>query len=339
MAVQTVLGNIRKEDVGIALMHEHIFMDLRKKFDKTDLEQTDDLVTEERIPELRKNHRLLKDNLFLSNEELAEKEVQLFCSSGGKTIVNMSNYGMGSNLSALKNISHATGVNIIECTGFYTEATHPEWMYDYSVNQMAELFIRDITEGIGDSGSKAGIIGEIGTSAVITNRERKVLDAACIAQKETGASISVHIDPWVENGLDVLNQLNSNGADLTRVVIGHTDAVINLDYIRAMLDRGAVIEMDNFAKRYETPGLHFDTDEQRIEAIVQLISEGYQDQILMSTDICLKTDLYQYGGGGYGHIPRTIIPKLRERGIADTVIEAITEKTPARLLNIEAATI
>ena len=333
MAIQTVMGPICQEEVGFTLMHEHIFMDLRKKFDQTDLKQTDELVTKEKIPILRKNHRLLKDNLFLADEETALSEIELYRDLGGKTIVNMSNRGMGSNPLKLKKISEETGVNIIECTGFYTAATHPEWMWNYTVNQLSDVMIRDIIDGIDDTGIQAGIIGEIGTSAEITDREYRVLEGAVIAQKETNASISIHIDPWVENGMTVLRFLEKNRADLTKVIIDHVDAVINLNYCRELLKTGAVIEFENFGKNYETPGLHFDTDEQRVNAISTLIEDGYDDQIVISSDVCLKTDLYQFGGGGYSHIPRTIVPMFMSNGINAGVIKKITEQNPRRLLN------
>ena len=333
MAIQTVLGEIKKEQVGLTLMHEHIFMDLRKKFEKTSLEQSDELVTKDKIQLLRQNHRLLKDNLFLADENLAREELALFRDLGGKTVVHMSNRGMGSNPHALQRISEALGIHIVECTGFYTAATHPAYMYDYTAEQMAELFEKDIFEGIDDTGIKAGIIGEIGTSAVVTDRELRVLEAAALAQKRTGAAISVHIDPWAENGMQVLQHLEQHHADLSRVIIDHVDAVINPAYCRELLKTGAAIEFENFGKNYQTPGLHFDTDQQRVETIAALIADGYENQILLSTDICLKTDLYCYGGGGYGHIPRTILPLMREYGISDSSIQAMTVGTPGRMLD------
>ena len=333
MSIQTVLGPISKHDVGLTLMHEHIFMDLRQKFVNTSLRQSDEPVSKDNVAMLRKNHRALKDNLFLNDEATALAEIREFKRNGGATIVSMSNRGMGQDPEALRRISREIGINIVECTGYYTDATHPEYMWEDSPERMADRFIRDIEEGIDDTGVRAGIIGEIGTSAVITEREWRVLRAACIAQRATGAAVSIHIDPWVMNGLDVLEYMEKNGGNVERIVIDHVDAVIDLDYCRKLIGRGALIEFDNFGKCYETPGLHFDTDEQRVEAIRQLVSEGREKHILISTDICLKTDLYAYGGGGYGHIPRTVIPMMRVHGIPQEAIAAMTVSNPERVLD------
>jgi phosphotriesterase-related protein len=314
-------------------MHEHVFLDLRAKFAGTMLEQSDELVTSGNIGILRENHRLFKDNLFLADEESAFNELIEFKLQGGGTVVDMSNRGMGGDPIALKRLSRAIGINIVECTGFYTEAVHPGYVWKMSAEELAELMIHDIAVGVEDTGIPAGIIGEIGTSAHVTGPEWRVLEAAALAQRKTGASVSVHIDPWTRNGLEVLVHLERCGADLNRVIIGHVDAVLDLDYCRKMLRTGCVIELDNFAKTYRTPGLHFDTDAQRVEAILVLAEEGFSHQIVMSTDICLKTDLYRYGGGGYGYIPRTIIPWLKKAGLPDEVIHNISMSTPARLLD------
>lgn len=333
MAIRTVRETIAKEHLGKTLMHEHIFMDLRHKFSDTKMEQYDDPVTPERIHLLRKNHRLLRDNLFLADEQVSLEEIALFKELGGSGIVSMSNRGMGANPLAMRRIAQALDIHLIECTGFYTDAVHPDWMKELSIRQMADIFIHDLTEGIDDTGICAGIIGEIGTSAAVTDREWRVLSAAALAQKETGASISVHIDPWVPNGLVVLDYLDRQGANLERVVIGHVDAVLDMQYCRQLLQRGCVIELDNFGKRYETPGLHFDTDAQRMETIARFVQEGYEGQMVLSTDICLKSDLYRYGGGGYGHILRSILPELAKMNVSQDAIVQMTEKTPARLLD------
>ncbi|NLF26684.1 MAG: hypothetical protein GX592_02200 [Clostridiales bacterium] len=333
MAIRTVRGLISPDSLGVTLMHEHVFMDLRNICAHATPAQREEPVTSENVGALRKNHRLLSDNLLLADEACAQSEIAEFKRLGGGAIVSMSNRGMGGNALAMRRISEALDVNLVECTGFYTRATHPEWMRDWSEARMAELFTRDLCEGIDDTGVRAGIIGEIGTGADIADREWRVLLAACISQRETGAAISVHIDPWTPNGMKVLRFLEKHGADLARIVIGHVDAVLDPGYCRDLLGAGCVIELDNFAKTYETPGLHFDTDARRLEVVARLVCEGYADQIVLSTDICLKTDLRRYGGGGYGHILRSILPALREMGVSEDAIFRMTERTPCRLLD------
>jgi phosphotriesterase-related protein len=198
----------------------------------------------------------------------------------------------------------------------------------------------DILVGVGDTGIRAGIIGEIGCSLPLDDTERKVLDAAAAAQRRTGAALSIHPSPADELAMDIVQILADADADLQRTVICHVDSMGFADStIRAFLDAGCSVEYDTFgsegvAVHSPTHGRVLDkpSDVQRVNAIIQLIGDGYLDQILLSSDICSKHRLTLYGGYGYGHILMNIVPLLKYKGVSDEQIQRLLIDNPKRIL-------
>ena len=178
--------------------------------------------------------------------------------------------------------------------------------------------IEDITIGIKDTGIKAGIIGEIGTSAVVTEDEKKVLHAAGIAGAHTGKAIHVHTDLYTENGFEIIDILTSHGVKPEKICIDHVDVLLRLDYIRPLLDRGVYVEFDNFGKEfYVSEERRFAYDRERVLLLKTLFDEGYKNKILVTNDICLKTMWRKYGGQGYAHVLRTVKFMAKECGITE----------------------
>ena len=138
------------------------------------------------------------------------------------------------------------------------------------------------------------------------------------------------------NGVEVLQLLERLKVNLERVVICHVDAQSKPDYQREVLKTGAYLEFDHFGEEFyvETADFLMDRDYDRIDAMQTLIEEGYTDQLLMSQDVCLKTDLVSFGGWGYAHILRNIVPIMRTRGWESRTIEAIMVDNPKKLLNV-----
>ncbi len=341
MPIITVLGDIEPEKLGVTAPHEHIFADCRKVFgDFTDhppgdlFEQKVDITN---LGVLRRNHRALKDNLLLSDTDVARGELLQFRRAGGRTIVDLSADGMGRNPLELARLSGELGINIIAGCGYYKEPFHPDYIKHKPVRELALLIKNDICRGMEATGIRAGVIGEIGTSKEILPEEKKVLGAASIAQSETGTALFIHVDPWSENGVCVLDFLGAHGADLERTVICHADAQINTDYCRAVLDRGAMLEFDNFGKEYGGcgTGFAFARDIERIQLLKHFIDAGFIRQLLISTDICLKTDLRRYGGWGYDHILTNLVPVMAENGITKKHLKFLMEENPKKLLTIQ----
>ena len=139
-------------------------------------------------------------------------------------------------------------------------------------------------------------------------------------------------------GLWACDVLEDAGADLTRVIFSHQDSSHeDRDYQETLLEHGIVLEYDGFGYEMQTEaygGLTYPTDDQRIEAIRSLVAAGWQQQLLISTDICMKFLLRSFGGHGYGHILDSVVPRMRSAGISDEALTAMLIETPRRLLTI-----
>ena len=182
----------------------------------------------------------------------------------------------------------------------------------------------DILVGIRETDVKAGIIGEIGTSAVISEDEKKVLVAAGIVGAETRKAIHIHTDLYTENGLEIIKILTNEGVKPEKICIDHVDVWLRPDYIRALLDKGVFVEFDNFGKEfYVSEERRFAYDLERIRLLKKLLDEGYQKQILICNDICLKSMWKRYGGLGYAHILRGVKAMALENGITESLYSSL----------------
>ena len=183
---------------------------------------------------------------------------------------------------------------------------------------------RDILVGIDGTDIKAGVIGEIGTSAVMSDDEKKVLHAAGIVGAETGRAIHVHTDLYTENGYEIVDILTKEGASPEKICIDHVDVKLRPNYIHDLLRMGVYVEFDNFGKEFFVNGeRRFAYDLERIELLRQLIDGGYGNKILVCNDICLKTMWKKYGGLGYAHILRDVKNMALRSGISEAAYEAI----------------
>ena len=132
------------------------------------------------------------DNLRLTDEQVAADEIRLFKHAGGSTVVDPTPKTLARDPLALARIARATGMNVVMGSGYYVAASHPPDMDGKSVDALADEMIADVTVGAGDTGVRAGLLGEIGTTYPLAENERKVLRAAVTAQRQTGAPLMVH---------------------------------------------------------------------------------------------------------------------------------------------------
>ena len=209
-------------------------------------------------------------------------------------------------------------------------------MDDRSVEDLAREIVGDIVEGGEEGGVKAGIIGEVGCTWPLAPNERKSLSAAAIAQRETGAAISVHPGRHPDAPLEILEVLANGGADLSRVVMAHLDrTVFEFDTLLSIAASGCYLEWDLFGNEgsyYPLAEIDMPSDAQRLDFMKRAVDAGYCDRIVTGQDIFTKHRLVRYGGHGYGHILENIVPKMRRKGFSEDLIRAITVGNPARLL-------
>jgi phosphotriesterase-related protein len=337
--VMTVLGAIEPQDLGITLTHEHLLVDLRvwsqeprDEEKKALIHAPVDLST---LGAIRRDPLLNRDNCVLDDVPLAIAELRQFKAAGGSSVVDCTNNGLHRAPLALKEISQATGVQIIMGSGYYIGRSHPQDLHTRSVDAITDEIVNDLTAGVSDTGVRAGLIGEIGTSYKIRETEKKVLQAAARAQQRTGAPISVHLLPWRKNGIEALDILEGEGANLHQVILSHLSPTCDdIQYHTTLARRGAYVEYDFFGMEFyvDTVGQYMGSDYYSITAIKRLIDEGLLERLLLSHDTGMKIQLTRYGGWGYAHLLKHVAPMLQRRGFGESEITTLLVENPRRVL-------
>lgn len=338
MTIQGVCGELTREQLGVVSSHEHVLLDLTAFYQELPVPGIEDPATQKvemwNLGILSRDCYALKDNLLLTDEQTAVEELTFFKNAGGNTVVDASLPGIGRDPQALRRIAEKTGLNIVMGTGFYVGETHPAALDAMTDEEIGMLMVKELTEGV--DGVRAGYIGEIGISEIFDDKERRVLRAAAIAQKKTGVAINVHINPWTVNGMEAADILLDAGVDPQRICISHIDVENREEYIYALLKKGVYVEFDNFGKEYYIRrevrnsgyGL-FVHDTDRVRLLKQLIDDGYEKQILLCCDLCLKNLMHKYGGWGYDHVLTNIVPMMEDEGITDAQIKTMLTVNPA----------
>jgi len=337
--IQTVLGPIAADALGLTLAHEHLLFDLRCLWEAPPPERAhliDAVPAPENRPELERDLYHSRPTLHQDDAGLAAREAQRFRDVGGSTVVDVTTIGLSPDPNALCDIARATGLNVIAGAGYYREKCLPADVLDKSVDEIADELERWVVEGMYGTEVRAGILGELGTMSPIRPFEERQLRAAARVQRMTGVAINVHPAIWAHEHLRIIDILDDAGADLTRVAISHCDQLIEPDWHRQIAERGVFLCFDTFGAEfeYEGDGTREPTDTERIDCLVRLLDAGRGRQVLLSHDICTRLQLRHYGGKGYDHIPTTIDGRLRTAGASQADVDAMLIANPRRLLTI-----
>jgi len=343
--VLTVNGPIDPSELGMTLPHEHLFMNFQPLVDTPEgwrevgevkpstpeeIAYYEAPLTIERLgaATMGKENR---DNRVLDDEATTIKEVLDYKWSGGRSIVDVTTIGIRPNPTELKRVADATGLNIIMGTGWYEHGYVGDVIDGRSVASLADEMLKNITVGANGTGIRAGIIGEIGVKIADRPYERKILAAATRASLQSGAAISIHMSRGYHEQIATLKILKEDGADLTRVAMGHSNPIAdNMQLMKYVLQQGAYLQFDLLG---EAPHILSEVPDHDVAvAIVELLHQGYARQILLSQDVCLKTKLKAYGGNGYSFIAEQFIPYLRRLGATDEQINQMVVENPKRLL-------
>ena len=341
--VRTVTGDLPADLLGPVMLHEHLLFDLAPPgHDASGAAPITWATRWQTDYESNAN----PENARQTDPEVAAAELARFGADGGGVLVDQTVIGIGRDLAGLAAASRAAGVPVVAATGTYTEVYLDEGLRSAGVDALAARFVREIEAGVGETGVgetglRAGLIGEIGCSWPMAAVERRALQAAAIAQAETGAAISVHPGRHPDACGEILDVLEGAGADLTRTVLCHMDRTHpDGAGIEALLDRGAVVEWDFFGieqSHYWMGEVELPTDLQRLRLIRDFAAKGHGDRIAVSQDICTKTRLVRWGGHGYGHLLRNGPALMRRLGFAESLIAALLRDTPLRLLTLKEA--
>lgn len=339
--VQTVLGRIAPDEMGVTLSHEHVLMDLTCIFRQPEDEEKGraayEPISTDNAGYFRYHVVENRDNLLLLDEEQVIKELMAFKRLGGRTLVDATMCSdIGRNPLGVKRIAEATGLNIIMGTGYYVEhSQRVEVMRKRSEEEIARGFVDNIAKGIEGTGVRCGLIGEIGISWPMGDCERKVLRAACFAQKETGAPLVIHPGQSEESPFEVIDIIKDAGADLSHTAMIHMERTILTAKTRYRLaETGCYMEFDAFGFEGYWPDtlskIDVPNDVQRIRQIQDLFARGFGTKILISHDLWAKCRYRCYGGHGYAHILDNAVPVMRSRGMTEEQINLLLVENPRK---------
>jgi phosphotriesterase-related protein len=287
------------ETDGIALIHEHLSCDLSSAFGPT---------------------------YVFRDEEVMVAELRSARSRGVSLVVDSGNSGHGRDPEFLRRISTASEVRVVASTGHYRQGFFPDFVDAQSVEELAEGFVVEISEGIAGTAVRAGAIGEIGMSGEVpTEDERKVFLAAAMAQRETGVPLMTHTAEGLgwRAQLDLLAQ---GGAQMNRVVIGHMDCLDDGAAHRAIIEAGAWLGFDRINS------LRWQTDEVRATRLADLMRSGHADRVVLSQDIASTTRLLKEGAPGYTALLTEFFPRMRAEGLDQDSLEDLCHRNPWRFL-------
>lgn len=304
--IMSVTGLIQPCDLGVVLPHEHVFADLVREYRGAGL---------------------------LNDEYLACHELEAFAAAGGATLVDLTVDEIGRNPSALQRVAEASGVTIIMGCGHYRDPyLDRAWFDQHTVEAIAEEIIRDVEEGVCDTGVRAGIIGEIGADRwYISAAEERSFRAAARAHLRTGLTISTHAARWPV-GLQQLHLLTEEGIDPRRVIIGHTDSVPLPDYHLALAKQGCYLSFDGIGT-----GTPYDL-RRTVDYVVTLVRAGFGSQVLLSHDIFMRGQLQADGGPGYTYLLTDFLPLLMAAGLDEEEVRRFVTVNPRAALTGEPPT-
>lgn len=313
-AVQTVGGPCAPDDLGTTLMHEHLMIGWPGWEAHAD---EDRAARRERVAR-------------------CTERMQELHALGVRTFVDPCPIDLGRDVELMAAVAQAGGVRIVCATGLYKEDQGAPAYFKFhaqfsdAVSAMTDVFVHELTDGIGDTGIRAGIIKVATGKGQVTAYEEQVLRAAARAHRATGVPITTHTDEGTM-GLEQLAILVEEGVRPGAVVIGHSCGSSNLDYHLELLDRGAYLGFDRFGLELLHP------DRARRAALIGLLGVGFAPRIVLSHDT-----VWCWRGRGPTlpegilpdwrptHLFEKILPSLREAGVREEQIRAMLIDNPRR---------
>ena len=333
---QTVLGLVDPAVLGSTLMHEHLIWDIRPP------------AIRDRDPGVEPglaNHWGMSSstaaspaNAWQPSVEVATEAVAEAVAAGCETIVELSIGGLSPDPDGLVKVAQATGCHIVMGCGHYVEDYQFPENHTRSIDDFAAEMVAQVQEGMWGTQVRAGLLGEIGCQDGWTPLERRVMAAALVAQRETGAALTIHPARRQDSPQEVMDFIAAQGgADTSRIIMDHIDrTVFDDDALFRLADTGVVLEWDLFGQESSLYVHNLDVDMPndagRLRAIRKVLDRGHRGQVVISHDICHRAHMTRWGGWGYAHIHRTVLPLMRRRGFSEAEIQEILVDTPRRLL-------
>jgi len=332
--IHTVLGPIEAAELGVTSMHDHLLLDARiLHAPSREPPPEDPRVTIENLGYVRWNLLALEDNLVLDDAGLAARELALAAAEGQRAVVDLTCWGLGPDPARLPGIARATGMHVVAGCGVYLDRPHPPQVRGLGEEEIEALFREALDTAIPGAGFRAGLLGLIGTSAPVTDAEHRALRAAGRAAAAAGAAVTVRLDPSERRGAWVLDELAAVGCPPEQVVFGNVDEFLDVAYLDGLARAGATLEVCFGNEAYYRDGYKDPTDAERLAGTVALVEAGHAGRMVLGCSVWTKSQLRAYGGMGYAHLLRRIVPALRRRGVGEEDLRRMLVDNPARLLD------
>jgi phosphotriesterase-related protein len=336
--VNTVRGPTSVEDLGMTLTHEHLICDWTARMEEPAEEEARRVYAARVEPSLNwrltDNPGLCRDNARLEDQTAVAEELRNFAEVGGRTVVDCTTGEVGRDPAALIEISERTGLNIVMGSGWYVHAFHNHDEPEASADGLCEQLLAEFVGGVGDTGVRPGVIGEIGVSPQFTECERTRLRAASRAQRRLGVPMFIHLPGWQRRAFEVLDiVLDQEGVAPDAVVLCHMDpSGADVVYQRAVAARGVWMGFDMIGMTTFYPGEgQSPAPEQTAVALAGLIDDGYAERLLLSHDVSAKAMWSRNGGNGFAYVPRLFLARLERHGIPLAVGTGLLTTNPRQL--------
>ncbi|CAN5622434.1 phosphotriesterase-related protein [soil metagenome] len=335
--VRTVLGDVPASSLGPTLVHEHLHMDC------TSLAAAHGYVPDlapgefdlRAAAECRWNPGAHPDNYRFMEHDAVLEDLLDFAELGGGTIVDATPVDLARNPATLARLSQESGLNVVMGTGYYLEATHRPFIpAGDEENASFDLIVGEHDD---ETAIRPGMIGEIGTSDPPTPGELRSVTGAARAALATGLPLSVHLHPWGDNAERVIDTIGATGLDLDRVLLNHLSTAIGDDErIARILQTGILLSFDlcGFDHSLLGPGRYPPSDDEAMATTAALLAGPHAGQVMISQDVGVRTRLRRYGGWGYGHALRHLVPLLTSHGATTEQVRTLLVENPSRYLTL-----
>jgi phosphotriesterase-related protein len=314
--VETAKGPIETRNLGKVLMHEHVFIISTE-------------IAQNYPEEWGDEEKRLADAVVRLNE---------LKQAGIDTILDPTALGLGRYIPRIKSVADQIGLNIIVATGLYTFDVLPHYFNMRGEDFMTQMFVRDIKDGITDTGIKAGVIKCATDEPGVTPAVEQVLRCCARAHRETGVPITTHTHAATKRGLEQQKIFKEEGVDLSRVVIGHCGDSEDVSYLEEIMANGSFIGMDRFGIDVLL------STEKRVATVAKLCKRGYADRMVLSHDAACYLDWIPgelpppaMSRWNYLHISKDVLPMLRDEGVTDEQIHQMLVENPRRYFERQGA--
>ncbi|XP_055906658.1 phosphotriesterase-related protein-like [Eupeodes corollae] len=347
--VQTVLGPISPNLLGRTLTHEHFQVDLEKFHCSPPTEYKeyfDQKISLETIGFVAKYPYASLENITFCDEatrSAVRKDVELYKKFGGGSIVENTSIGLKRNLEFMVDIQKTTGVNIVAGTGHYLHNHQTPDDLAMTVEEMTNLYTKEIVTGIDVENVgpvKCGFIGEVGSDYPIHDFEKRAIRATGETQEAVGCGVSFHPGPDVQAPFEIVRMYLEAGGRPDKCVMSHLDLrFMDMEELFEFATLGTYMQYDLFGVEcsffHLVPSVDMPSDAQRMKNLMLLIEDGFLEKIQISQDIHSKHRLTSFGGHGYHHIHKNIVPRLITKGLTMDQVVQIIVKNPAKWLEIK----